>query len=122
MGSAVSGAVWNKNIPSKLREYLPADTSDQASAIFNKINNALSYPVGSPTRLAINRAYQETMTILLIIAVFCAIPVILLSLLFTNENLGEVKNHVKGRVIGGTVEDGREVEVVKAEEGAGEKG
>lgn len=121
VGSAISGAVWDSNIPAKLREYLPAETQDQASAIYNQINNALSYPVSSPTRLAINRAYQETMTILLIIAVCCAVPVILLSLLLTNENLSEVNNQFKGRVIGRMVEDGTQVEVVNAAGGADEK-
>ena len=122
VGSAISGAVWGQNIPVKLREYLPQGSKDQAQAIFNKIGNAVAYPIGSPQRIAINRAYQETMTILLIIAVCCAVPVILLSLFLTNENLGEVKNPVQGRVIGGTVENNREAEVVRAEDGADEKG
>ena len=121
MGSAISGAVWDQNVPVKLREYLPESSKNQAAAIFNKINNALAYPVGSEQRMAINRAYQETMTILLIIAVCCAVPIILLSLLLTNENLNEVKNQVRGRVIGGTVEEGTEVEITRAEDGAAEK-
>ncbi|KAG0647621.1 MFS siderochrome iron transporter C [Hyphodiscus hymeniophilus] len=114
VGAAISGAVWVGDIPAKLQEYLPAGTRKEAMAIYNNVTMATSYPVGTPTRLAINRAYQETMTILLIVAVCCAVPIVLLSLLLTNENLGEVKNQVKGRVIGGTVEDRTEVQASEA--------
>jgi hypothetical protein len=56
--------------------------------------------MGSPERIAINRAYQETMTILLSIAVcFCA-PLIPLSLVMKNYRLDRMDQKVKGVVVG----------------------
>ncbi|CZR66843.1 probable major facilitator protein MIRC (siderophore transporter) [Phialocephala subalpina] len=87
IGSAISGAVWGKNIPTKLTEYLPAASKQNATTIYNSIDNALAYPVGTPERAAIDRAYQETMRILLIIAIYVAVPLIPLSLLMKNYKL-----------------------------------
>ncbi|KAK4984267.1 hypothetical protein LTR50_006714 [Elasticomyces elasticus] len=93
VGSAISGAVWTANIPIKLAEYLPAESHDQATAIFGNITLASQgWPMGSPTRIAINRAYQETMTKLLTIAVCVCVPLIPLSLLMKNYKLDEVHN------------------------------
>lgn len=46
--------------------------------------------MGSPERDAINRAYQETMTILLTVAVCIAAPLIPLSLCMGNYKLDQV--------------------------------
>lgn len=104
VGSAISGVVWGKNIPTKLREYLPVAQKVNATIIYNDINNALLYPVGSPARDAVNRAYQETMHSLLIIAICVAVPVFLLACVMKNYDLDEIGEQVKGRVIGGRVE------------------
>lgn len=122
VGSAISGAVWGHNIPTKLREYLPAGAKQDATAIYNSIDNALKYPLGTPERMAIDRAYQETMRILLIIAICVAVPLLPLSLLMKNYKLDTMEQHVKGRVIGGRVEQGREVEVVREENRGVRKG
>lgn len=84
VGAAISGAVWTHSIPRKLLVYLPEDTRGEAGEIFGKLTKALSYPFGSPTRIAINRAYQETMNKLLVLAVIASIPLIPLSLLMVN--------------------------------------
>lgn len=122
VGSAISGAVWSKNIPTKLDLYLPSAAKSNATAIYNSINNAIIYPMGSPEREAINRAYQETMHTLLIIAICVTVPVFLLSLLMKNYKLDEIKQGVKGRVIGGAVTDGQEVQIVREEQGGGRMG
>ena len=102
VGSAISGAIWTANVPKKLAAYLPPETQDQAGAIYSNITLASQgWPMGSPTRDAINRAYQETMTKILIVAVCVAVPVILLSFLMENYKLDEIDQHVKGVVIGG---------------------
>lgn len=90
VGSAISGAVWTANIPKKLALYLPPNAKADAAMIFAKLTVATSYPMGSPERIAINRAYQETMDILLIIAVCVAAPLIPLSLLMKNYRLDRV--------------------------------
>ena len=93
VGAAISGAVWTHSIPQKLRLYLPDETKGEASEIFGKLTKALSYPMGSPTRIAINLAYQETLNKLLRLALVVIIPLIPLSLLMVNYKLDKVNTH-----------------------------
>lgn len=105
VGAAISGAIWSGNIPGKLAEYLPDETKDRATEIYGSISLASNgWPMGSPTREAINRAYQETMTKILIVAVCVATPCIFLSLFMKDYKLDEIDQHVKGVVIGKTVD------------------
>ncbi|EKD18351.1 hypothetical protein MBM_03344 [Drepanopeziza brunnea f. sp. 'multigermtubi' MB_m1] len=120
VGSAISGAVWGHNIPAKLRQYLPASAQGQAAAIYDQITVARSYAVGTPERAAIDRAYDETMHILLVIAICAAVPMLFLSLMMSNYKLDELKQNVKGRVIGGAVREREEVEGEGEGEGEGE--
>lgn len=101
VGSAISGAVWTRNIPRKLALYLPPEARGNATKIFADLSIASnSFPLGSPERVAINRSYQETMNILLIIAAcFCA-PLVPLSLLMRNYRLDQIDQKVTGTVIG----------------------
>jgi MFS family permease len=104
VGSAISGAIWTATVPKKLAQYLPAETLDRAADIYSNIGLAShGWPMGSATRIAINRAYQETMTKILIVAACVAIPVILLSFLMENYKLDDMEQHVKGVVIGAAV-------------------
>ena len=105
VGNAISGAIWTSNIPTKLALYLPPETKDQAGAIFANVSLAATgWPIGNPTREAINRAYQETMTKILVVAVCVAAPCIILSFFMRNYKLDEIDQHVKGVVMGGTQE------------------
>lgn len=90
VGAAISGAVWTHSIPRKLLKYLPEETKSEAGEIFGKLTKALSYPFGSPTRIAINQAYQETMNRLLMLALIATIPLIPLSLLMANYRLDKM--------------------------------
>lgn len=90
VGSAISGAVWTANIPAKLQQYLPPSAQADAKLIFGNLTLAESYAIGSPERIAINRSYQETMNILLIIAACLAVPLLPLSLMMKNYRLGQV--------------------------------
>lgn len=103
VGAAISGAVWTKNIPAKLALYLPEAAKGEAANIFNSVTVAGSYAVGSAEAIAIDRAYQETMNILLVIAICCAAPLVPLALAMRNYKLDKLDQKVKGRVIGGTV-------------------
>ncbi|KAI1334165.1 putative siderochrome-iron transporter [Xylariaceae sp. FL0016] len=80
VGAAVSGVVWTRLIPAKLALYLPEGARPHAHDIYGDIKVATAYPVGSPERFAIDRAYHETMHSLVAIALGCAVPIILLSL------------------------------------------
>lgn len=102
VGSGISGAIWSANIPTKLALYLPEETRDQASAIFGNISLAANgWPPGSPTREAINRAYQETMTRIVSVAVAVSLPCIVLALLMADYKLDELDQGAKRVVIGG---------------------
>ena len=93
VGAAISGAVWTANVPRKLALYLPPATRADASLIFGNLTLAQSYRIGSPERMAINRSYQETMNILLIIAVCLSVPLIALSLVMRNYKLDQVSRN-----------------------------
>lgn len=100
VGGAISGAVWSGNLLTKLTAYLPPESQSQAPDIYGNISLAKSFAVGSPERLAVDRSYQETMNILLIIAACFALPLIPLSLVMRNYKLDYVDQRVKGTVIG----------------------
>jgi MFS family permease len=55
IGSVVAIAVWTSVFPQKLAELLPAGTD--VAAVYGDITIQLSYPPGSPERIAINAAY-----------------------------------------------------------------
>lgn len=102
IGNAISGAIWSNNIPAKLREYLPPETQHQADDIFSDVDLAANgWAMGNPTRTAINRAYQETMTKLLTVAVIVSVPVLILSFFMEDYDLSQMDQKVVGTVIGG---------------------
>jgi SP family sugar:H+ symporter-like MFS transporter len=103
VGSAISGAIWSTYVPRKLQQYLPAETVANATIIFGDIGTSsdyIAYPPGSPTRIAINRAYQETMRLLLMGALVAAAPILPLTLILQNYKLREMEQPVEGLVIG----------------------
>lgn len=120
VGNAVSGAVWTNNLLQKLEAYLPEATKNQALLIYGNVTLAQTgWPVGSPERDAINRAYQETMHTLLTIAVCVAAPIIPLSLFMKNYKLDQMNQKVKGTVIGAdhaSVEPAGDVPLPRSEE------
>jgi hypothetical protein len=106
VGSAIAGAVWSSTIPSKLVEY--GISQSDAMAIYNSVDVATSYAVGTSERIAIDRAYQDAMRVLLIVAICVAAPIVPLALIMRNYRLDDMGGEqVKGRVIGGNVGDNR---------------
>lgn len=105
IGSAISTALWERYIPSKLQDYLPDGEKSRARIIYEDFNEALEYPVGSPARDAIIRSYRESMTVLLIIAVAIAVLVVACSLFMEDFSLSMVQQGVTGRVVGGQVDE-----------------
>jgi hypothetical protein len=103
VGSAISGAIWSTYVPSKLEQYLPADVpyAPIYASLLTSGNYTL-YPAGSPTRIAINSAYQETMRYLLIGALCAAAPILPLTFFMKNYKLDQMKQPVEGRVFGST--------------------
>lgn len=111
VGAAISGAIWSTYIPQKLQLYLPAENAADYASIYQSIvvsADYVLYPAGSPVRIAINRAYQETMRYLLIGALCCAAPILPLSFCLKNYKLDQMDQRVKGRVIGSSETRGHE--------------
>lgn len=99
VGSAVSGAVWGRLVPNKLREYLPDHVKGEAKKIYSSVVVACSYPWGSPEREAIARSYQETITVLLWVALAACVPVLITAALVGDYRLDGIGNKaaVQGR-------------------------
>ncbi|VDB95246.1 unnamed protein product [Peniophora sp. CBMAI 1063] len=62
VGSAICGAIWTNTFESALIRYLPETALADAAEIYASITVQLSYPVGSPVRLAIQEAYGYAQT------------------------------------------------------------
>lgn len=114
VGAAISGAIWSHYVPEKLNKYLPPGILDQAQSIYGNVTLASTgWAMGTPERSAINRAYQETMTIMLTVACCVCLPLAPLSLAMENYRLDQMDQKVKGTVIGS---DNREEEQLEEED------
>ncbi|KAK0711440.1 major facilitator superfamily domain-containing protein [Lasiosphaeris hirsuta] len=105
VGSALSGAVWGRLVPTKLVEYLPEHAKADAGKIYASVVVACSYAWGSVEREAIARAYQETITVLLGCALVVCLPLGLMAVLVRDEVADEC-GEVAGLVIGNVSEGG----------------
>lgn len=108
VGSAVSGAIWSYNIQRKLLLYLPDAVKPDMKTIFGSAVAATKYSMGSPERIAIIRAYDETMKILLVVAVCVCIPMLPAGLCMADYKLDEVDQRVEGTVFGNSGRGARE--------------
>lgn len=104
VGAAISGALWSGRLTPNLIKYLPADKAELAPLIAGSYLEGLIFEKGSPERIAINRAYDDTLHTMLIAAICMTIPLLPLACVMRNIHLDEVNQHVKGRVIGGVVD------------------
>lgn len=101
VGNAVSGAIWSSYIPKQLTLYLPVDRQDQVALIYDSVTYASEhFAQGTVERNAINHAYQDTMSVLLVIAICMAVPCIFLSLCMENYKLQEMDQRQPGPVTG----------------------
>ncbi|CAG5141814.1 uncharacterized protein ALTATR162_LOCUS1019 [Alternaria atra] len=69
IGSTVAGAIWTGVFPARLAANLPASALPDLATIYGSFKVQDSYPVGSPTRDAINLSYGQTQKYMLIAAV-----------------------------------------------------
>ena len=66
IGLTVAATIWQDVLPKKLAEYLPALELPNLPTIYENITVQLSYPVGSPARIAIQHAYGDAQMLMLI--------------------------------------------------------
>lgn len=98
IGQTVAAAIYTNSMLPSLLEHLPDDSKSQATAIYSSITVQLQYPMGSPVRDAIIRAYSDVMR-KLVIAGVCFLPLaFVFVLMWKNINVKTVKQ-VKGTVV-----------------------
>ncbi|EXJ95215.1 hypothetical protein A1O1_00335 [Capronia coronata CBS 617.96] len=97
VGLTVSSAIWQDIFPKQLALYLPEDELPNLTTIYTDIVTQLSYPIGSPTRLAIQRAYGDTQKYLFIAGTSVWVIGIVGTLMWRNINVIDIKQ-TKGRV------------------------
>ncbi|KAF5238436.1 hypothetical protein FAUST_5493 [Fusarium austroamericanum] len=97
VGLTVSSAIWQDVIPRKLAEYLPAEDLPNLPIIAADIVTQLSFPVGSPTRLAIQHAYGDAHKLLFIAGTAAWVLGFMGTLMWKNINIKNIKQ-TKGRV------------------------
>ncbi|KAH8197861.1 hypothetical protein TruAng_007960 [Truncatella angustata] len=98
IGQTVATAIWTGVFPGKLAEYLPESEKANASTIYGNVAAQLAYPVGSDTRIAIQRAYGETQKLMLIAATAVLIIPWIAAFCWRNINVKNFKQ-TKGNVI-----------------------
>ncbi|KAI5309458.1 hypothetical protein KEM55_003187, partial [Ascosphaera atra] len=59
IGSTASAAIWSSVFPSKLAEYFPNAGQGELDKIYGSLDVQQRYRVGTPERLAIDRAYGD---------------------------------------------------------------
>ena len=60
IGGSVSAAIWTGVFPANLAKYLPAEAQGNLIEIYASLPVQMSYPKGTPIRLAIDQAYGDS--------------------------------------------------------------
>lgn len=96
IGSTIAGAIWTGVFPARLMANLPADAMADFAAIYGDLDKQSSYPMGSPTRDAINLSYGQAQRYMLISAV-CLYFITWLSVaLWQNVDVRKTKQRTVG--------------------------
>ncbi|KAI9151857.1 putative siderophore iron transporter mirb protein [Paramyrothecium foliicola] len=98
IGFTVAGTIWQNVFPVKLAEYLPVEEMANFPMIYGMLDVQASYPIGSPTRIAIQRAYGDAQSMML--AAGTAIWVVgFVAVAFWRDTNVKRMKQVKGQVI-----------------------
>lgn len=65
IGLTVAGAIWQSIFPARLAENLPPEELTNLLNIYGTLEVQLSYAVGTPARIAIQRAYADAQSMML---------------------------------------------------------
>lgn len=97
MGSTICGAIWTNTFPVALERYLPESAMPHFDKIYGDLPTQMKYPVGSATRVAIQKAYSYAQTRMLAAGTGIMVLSFFWILLIRNINLSKI-NQVKGTV------------------------
>ncbi|SPO05620.1 related to major facilitator MirA [Cephalotrichum gorgonifer] len=98
IGSTVSTWIWQIVFRDRLGRYLPDTVKPVLDEIYADLGRQKSYPMGSPERTAINMAYSDAQTQMLIPALAVVVPAIGFVLMWKNINVKNLQQ-VKGMVL-----------------------
>lgn len=98
IGQTIAAAIWTGVFPDKLREYLPPESQGNLTEIYGDLTVQASYPWGSPTRIAINKAYGDAQK-MMVIASTAVLAVGVVAICFWRDIKIKDFKQVKGRVI-----------------------
>lgn len=96
IGSTIAGAMWTGIFPAQLTRRLPADALSNFAEIYGDFTVQSSYPVGSPTRDAINESYAYTQRYMLIGATCIYLTMLLSIALWQNVDVKKQKQRTYG--------------------------
>lgn len=74
VGGSIAGAVWSTYLPRRLLHHLPSDAQSHIPRIIASLPYALSFPSGSPIRIAIDKAYVDVQRVLNGLAMGMLVP------------------------------------------------
>ncbi|KAG6026921.1 hypothetical protein E4U41_001128 [Claviceps citrina] len=98
VGLTASATIWQAVFPQRLRAYLPESALANFTEIYGQLDVQLSYPVGSPARVAIQRAYADGQRAMLVAATAVLVLCFVAVGLWRDVNVKNVKQ-VRGTVI-----------------------
>ncbi|KAI4940315.1 hypothetical protein J4E86_010949 [Alternaria arbusti] len=97
IGLTIAASIWSDVLPSRFRQHLPTEEMPDLHKIFGDLAKQLSYPIGSPTRIAIQHAYENAMSRLLIVSTCIWVLGAVGVLMWRNINVKEIQQS-KGHV------------------------
>jgi hypothetical protein len=87
VGGAGAGAVWSTLLPKRLRLHLPDGSDDLIPQILKSLPFAMSFPEGTPIRLAINESYVDVQRVLNTLAIVILGPALIAMCCMKNVHL-----------------------------------
>ncbi|KAK8074681.1 siderophore iron transporter [Apiospora hydei] len=97
IGTTVATAIWTGIFPGKLEAYLPEEEKANYLTIYGSLDAQQAFPIGSPARDALARAYGETQKLMLIAATVVLIIPWVAAMCWRDINVKKFKQ-VKGTV------------------------
>ncbi|PQE22523.1 Siderophore iron transporter mirB protein [Rutstroemia sp. NJR-2017a BVV2] len=97
IGNTICGTIWTNTFPQALARYLPEEAMANFDDIYGDLTTQLSYPVGSPTRIAIQQAYGYAQERMLIAGLAVMSVAFIWVIMIKNINVAKVPQ-VKGNV------------------------
>ncbi|KAF2833780.1 siderophore iron transporter mirB [Ophiobolus disseminans] len=91
IGQTISTALWTNIVPRNIAEYLPDDKKQQAIGIYSDLVVQLGFPLGSPERQAIIRAFGDAQRLMVIVGTIALVPCFLWVYMLKNNRMSQHK-------------------------------